>query len=169
MTEQNNQVLHPDLIQYIKLIAQKRDALVVGKQTSDDGRYSFSVHETFEEFAGVDKNTMVLVRSSNGEILIRKYLLSRSELSVFFWIVFIHLRKYYSISTECDEMAWKVVLENYPVIQVRKTFGVFYEEYNKFLESFITPEKEGTPFEQYVLERSLLMNELVAEKIMSMD
>ncbi len=165
-----NQVtpLPPDLIGYIKLLAQKRDALIIGKQESDDKKYALTVYESLAEFPTADEKTMFLVRKGSGEILVKKTLLEKSEIYVFFWLIFANIRRHYTSSEDTDAAAWKYVLDNYKSGK-RTDFSKFYEEFNETLLSFLNGENEGTKFEEYVMRRAMRMYEMCMDKVMEID
>lgn len=162
--------LSPDLLGFLKLIAQKRSALVIGKHESDNGKYSFSVHETLVGFGNSDEKSIILIRKSNGEILIRKSLLSKSEISVYFWLVWSSLRRFYEKVEDCDAATWQIVLENYRGAR-KPAFGEFFDEYNMILDAHLTPDdalitEESLINDNEILARATKMQILVTGKIM---
>lgn len=161
--------LAPDLIGYIKLLARKRDALVMGRQESDDKKYSLTVYESLTEVvANIDEKMIALIRISNGDILIKKTLLEMSEMSVFFWLVFSNLRPKYQSSIETDAAAWEYLLENYRS-GTRQEYGQFYEEFSDYLMEYVNDENVEEPFGKFIERRNMLMYELTAMKIVDID
>lgn len=159
--------LAPDLIGYLKLLARKRDALVMGHQESDDKKYSVTVYESLAQFPSGDDKALVLIKK-NGDILVGKDLLSKSELSVFFWLVFSSLRRYYPSTEDTDEAAWQYLIENYRSAS-RTEYNKFYAEFNDALIVYINEDNEETEFGAYIYRRSMGIYNLAQVKIMDME
>jgi len=162
------EALAPDLIGYVKLLAQKRGALVMGKQESDDKKYSITVCESLADYPNSTEQTLVLISKKTGGIYVKKSLLEKCEMSVFFWLIFGHLRRFYKSSEGTDAASWAYVVENYRGAK-RTEFGVFYKEYNEVLTAYLDGTNESTKFGEYIYQRSMAMYNMSMSHILDMD